>query len=129
MSAIADTQAPAGADQGRVTADVRALLAAGTATPVQVSAQGASFMDAMGELFNACTLMRAASSRTVELGDLGDLGNDGFMVGEITDDVRRLCNMAARTVDAVTCSLFEHAHLFAGVELSGVAGNVAGRAA
>ena len=126
MSANTATQAPAGADQGQVTADVRALLAAGTATPVQASAQGASFMDAMSELFNACTLMRAASARTAEL---GDLGNDGFMVGEITDDVRRLCNMAARTVDAVTCSLFEHAHLFAGVELSGVAGNVAGRAA
>ena len=126
MSANTATQAPAGADQGQVTADVRALLAAGTARPVQASAQGASFMDAMGELFNACTLIRAASSRTAELGDLGD---DGYMVSEISDDVRRLCTMAARTVDAVTCSLFKHAHLFAGVELSGVAGNVAGRAA
>ena len=129
MSAIADTQAPTGVDQGQATADVRALLAAGTARPVQASAQGASFMDSMSELFNACTLMRAASARTAELGDLGDLGNDGFMVSEISDDVRRLCTMAARSVDAVTCSLFEHAHLFAGVELSGVAGNVAGRAA
>ena len=129
MSANTATQAPAGADQGQVTADVRALLAAGTATSVQASAQGASFMDAMGELFNACTLMRAASARTAELGDLGDLGNDGYLVGEISDDVRRLCAMAARTVDAVMCSLFEHAHLFAGVELSGVAGNVTGRAA
>ena len=126
MSANTATQAPAGADQGQVTADVRALLAAGTATSVQASAQGASFMDAMGELFNACTLMRAASARTAEL---DDLGNDGDMVSEISDDVRRLCTMAARSVDAVTCSLFEHAHLFAGVELSGVAGNVAGRAA
>ena len=126
MSAIADTQAPTGVDQGQATADVRALLAAGTARPVQASAQGASFMDAMGELFNACTLMRAASARTAELGDFGD---DGDMVSEISDDVRRLCTMAARSVDAVTCSLFEHAHLFAGVELSGVAGNVAGRAA
>ena len=129
MSANTATQAPAGADQGQVTADVRALLAAGTATSVQASAQGASFMDAMGELFNACTLMRAASARTAELGDLGDLGDDGDMVSEISDDVRRLCTMAAGSVDAVTCSLFEYAHLFAGVELSGVAGNVAGRAA
>ena len=129
MSANTATQAPAGAEQGQVTADVRDLLADGTATPVQASAQGASFMGAMSELFNACTLMRAASARTAELGDFGDLGSDGFMVSEISDDVRRLCTMAARSVDAVTCSLFEHAHLFAGVELSGVAGNVAGRAA